>query len=112
MLFLMWKGDGLFVLVILAISGVTFSGTYPTLLALTSVLFPEREGTSLGLLSTMGGLGSIVMCWFTGYVAGLTNIGLGFIITFIACLVALVLFQMNYHILCMKGPQKKYLKQI
>ena len=55
MLFLMWNGDGLFVLVILAISGVTFSGKYPTLLALTNVLFPECEGTSLGLLSTMGG---------------------------------------------------------
>ena len=112
MLFLMWKGDGFFVLVILAISGVTFSGTYPTLLALTSVLFPEREGTSLGLLSTMGGLGSIVMCLLTGYVAGLTNIGLGFIVIFVACLVALILFQMNYHTLCMKEPQKKYLKQI
>jgi fucose permease len=106
MLFLMWKGDGVFVLVILAISGVTFSGTYPTLLALTSVLFPEREGTSLGLLSTMGGLGSIVMCWVTGYVAGLTNIGFGFIVTFLACLIALILFQINYQTLCMKEPQK------
>lgn len=99
MLLLVWQGSGWFVLVALAISGITFSGTYPTLLALTSVLFPRREGSSLGVLSTMGGLGSILLCWLTGYVAGLTSIGTGFIVSILACLVALVLFQINYHTL-------------
>ncbi len=99
MLLLVWQGSGWFVLIGLAISGITFSGTYPTLLALTSVLFPHREGSSLGVLSTMGGLGSILLCWLTGYVAGLTSIGTGFIVSILACFVALVLFQINYHTL-------------
>lgn len=99
-LLLIWQGSGWFALVVLAISGFTFSGTYPTLLALTSVLFPQREGTALGLLSTMGGLGSIVLCWLTGYVAGLTNITIGFIVSILACSSALILFQFKYSALC------------
>lgn len=100
MLLLVWQGSGWFVLAVLVISGITFSGTYPTLLALTSVLFPHREGSSLGILSTMGGLGSIFLCWLTGYAAGLTSIGTGFIVSVLACFIALVLFQINYRDLC------------
>ena len=100
MLLVLSQVSGWFALVVLAISGFTFSGTYPTLLALTSVLFPLREGTALGLLSTMGGLGSIALCWLTGYVAGLTSVGIGFIVTILACSAALVLFHLIYSALC------------
>jgi fucose permease len=95
-LILMWQVSGWFALVILSVSGFTFSGTYPTLLALTSILFPEYEGTSLGLLSTMGGLGTVALCWLTGYLAGLTDISTGFIVTLTACFLALIVFQLNY----------------
>ncbi|NNK96940.1 MAG: MFS transporter [Desulfobacterales bacterium] len=105
-LLLIWQGSGWFALVVLATSGFTFSGTYPTLLALTSMLFPTREGTALGLLSTMGGLGSIVLCWLTGYVAGLTNIGIGFIVTILACSSALILFQFKYSALCRRETRE------
>ena len=107
MLLLVWQGSGWFVLIVLAISGITFSGTYPTLLALTSVLFPHREGSSLGILSTMGGLGSIILCWLTGYVAGLTNIGIGFIVCILACFIALILFQIHYRALCTRESHRK-----
>jgi fucose permease len=93
---LAWQGNGLLALAALAVSGFTFSGTYPTLLALTSSLFPKRDGLSLGLLSTMGGLGSIVLCWLTGFVAGLSDMKTGFSITVIACFLGLVVFQLNY----------------
>jgi len=106
MLLLIWLGSDWFALGGLAISGFTFSGTYPTLLALTSILFPQREGTALGLLSTMGGLGSITLCWLTGYVAGLTNIGIGFIVTILACSGALILFQIKYSALCRRETRE------
>ncbi|MEE4165300.1 MAG: MFS transporter [Desulfocapsaceae bacterium] len=111
-LLLMWQGSGWFALVILSLSGFTFSGTYPTLLALTSILFPEYEGTSLGLLSTTGGLGTVVLCWLTGYLAGLTDISTGFIVTLTACSFALIVFQRNYNSiskreLCLKSQHMK-----
>ncbi len=94
---LTWQGSGWLALAALAISGFTFSGTYPTLLALTSILFPKCEGTALGLLSTTGGLGSVTLCWLTGYLAGLTNLETGFIVIVMACSAALVLFQTNHN---------------
>ncbi len=96
MLLLIWQGSGWFSITVLALCGITFSGTYPTLLALTSVLYPRRQGAALGVLSTTGGLGSIILCWMTGYVAGLTSFNTGFMVTILACSGALILFQMNY----------------
>ena len=83
------------------------SGAINPTRTLTSVLFPLREGTALGLLSTMGGLGSIALCWLTGYVAGLTSVGIGFIITILACSAALVLFLLIYSALCRSESHEK-----
>ena len=95
-LVLIWQGSGWMALVALALSGLTFSGMYPTLMALISILFPNRDGISLGLLSTMGGMGSIVLCWLTGFVAGLSHIGIGFMVTIVACALGLIMFQVYY----------------
>ncbi len=97
-----WQGNGWTAMVFIALSGLTFSGTYPTLLALTSILSPRHEGTALGILSTMGGLGSVILCWLTGYVAGLTNLEFGFIVVYLGCFSALVLFQVNHRSLCLR----------
>lgn len=83
-------------LAVLAVSGFTFSGMYPTLMALTSMLFPDRDGISLGVLSTMGGMGSIVLCWLTGFVAGLSHIGIGLMVTIVASGLGLIIFQVYY----------------
>lgn len=95
-LFITWQANAWLALAALAASGFTFSGTYPTLLAITSSLFPKRDGISLGVLSTMGGLGSILLCWLTGFVAGVSDIRTGFSMTMIACFLGLVIFQINY----------------
>ncbi|NNK55774.1 MAG: MFS transporter [Desulfofustis sp.] len=99
MLLLIWRGSGWLALAVLAVSGFTFSGMYPTLMALTSMLFPDRDGISLGLLSTMGGLGAIVLCWLTGFVAGLSHIGIGLMVTIVACGLGLIMFQVYYPML-------------
>lgn len=95
-LLLIWQGSGWMALAAIALSGLTFSGMYPTLMALTSMLFPDRDGVSLGLLSTMGGMGSIVLCWLTGFVAGLSDIGIGLMVTIVACGLGLIMFQIYY----------------
>lgn len=101
-LFLAWQVNGWFALVFVALSGFTFSGTYPMLLALTSALSQRYEGTALGILSTMGGLGSVILCWLTGYVAGLTSMEYGFIVILLGCFSALILFQIHYRSLCLR----------
>ena len=98
-LLLAWQGSGWFAILAIALSGFTFSGIFPTALALTGVLFPHVEGSALGILSTMGSLGSVVLCWLTGYVADLTDMGRGFMVIILACISALVLFQINYRVL-------------
>lgn len=106
-LLLIWLGSGWLALTVLAISGLTFSGMYPTLMALTSILFPDRDGISLGLLSTMGGLGSIVLCWLTGLVAGLSHIGTGFLTTIFSCGLGLIMFQLSYPALSRRERQSQ-----
>ncbi len=84
------------VLVGLALSGLAFSGVYPTSLALSSIFFPRIAGSALGIISTIGGLGTVVLCWLTGLLADLTDMARGFSIVVVAACVALFVFQTNY----------------
>lgn len=87
-----WLGNGFLALSTLALSGLCFSGIYPTSLALTGILFPHVEGSALGFLSTMGGVGSIILCWAIGYISGMTDMQHGFSLIVIACLLSFILF--------------------
>lgn len=93
---LIWLGNGPLALTALALSGFGFSGIYPTSLALTGILFPRVEGSALGILSTMAGVGSIVICGAIGYVAGIADMQWGFFIVVLACLLSLMLFSVFY----------------
>lgn len=93
---LLWVFPGRAAVIMLALSGLTFSGIYPTCLALSGILFPRIAGSALGILSTLGGLGTILLCWLTGYVADLTNMSGGFILLILASFIAVLLFQI-YH---------------
>ncbi len=92
-LLLAWLGGGYLSVAAIALSGFTFSGIYPTSLALVGALFPRLEGSALGILSTMSSFGAVVLCWLTGYVAGLTNMRSGLMVIIIACATALLIFQ-------------------
>ncbi len=91
-----WQGNGWFAIAALALSGLTFSGIYPTALALTGLLFPRVQGSALGILSTTSGLGTVVLCWLTGYVADRTDMDTGFVVLIGACVGALLMFQFKY----------------
>ncbi len=94
-LVLAWYGGTWLAVVAIGLSGFTFSGIYPTSLALSGTLFPKVQGSALGILSTTGGLGSIVLCWLTAFVAGLTNLNTGFSVMILASFLALLVFQVN-----------------
>lgn len=95
-LIIAWNFQGRISLIALAVSGLSFSGVYPTSMALAGVLFPRIAGSALGILTTIGGIGSMVLCWLTGFAASLTSMRNGFIILILACFIALVIFQL-YH---------------
>ena len=99
---LIWLGTGWLALLALALSGFSFSGIYPTSLALAGVLFPRVEGSALGVLSTMAGAGSILLCWLIGYIAGLTDLQSGFIVVVLACFFSFSLFVPFHAALCRK----------
>ncbi len=96
LLIMAWFFHGWFALFALAISGFSFSGIYPTVLSLTGILFPKVAGSALGIISTVGSLGAMMLCWITGYVASLTDIGNGFIVMIIASITALTVFQLRH----------------
>ena len=99
-LLLAWLGKGWLAVAAIALSGFTFSGIFPTALALCGLLFPHVEGSALGILSTMGSLGSVILLWLTGYVADLIDMNTGFTVMILACFSALVLFQIYHSALC------------
>ena len=116
MLLMAWQTGEWFAVAALALSGFTFSGIFPTALALTGILFPTVEGSALGMQSTMSGLGGIVLCWLTGTVANLTDMGSGFMVLILACISALVLFQFNHRALARREslpqPPQPHKKQV
>ncbi|MDJ0783316.1 MAG: MFS transporter [Desulfosarcinaceae bacterium] len=96
-LFLAWRSMGMVSFLFIVLSGLGFSAIYPSLLALTSLLFRSVEGSALGILSTLAGLGSILILWLNGIVAERTSVGTGFAVLVAASIGALMLFGINFH---------------
>lgn len=107
-LFFAWYSTGWVAFCCIALGGLTISGIYPTSLALSGIFFPRVAGSALGLLSTVSGFGSIVICWLTAYVAGLTDMQMGFTVIVLACLSGLVLFQLSYRTLCKREGSPEF----
>lgn len=95
-LFIAWRSTGWTTILFIALSGLACSGIYPGLLAMTSLLFKDVEGSALGILSTMAGIGSILICWLNGIVSQRTSIGFGFIVLVASSLIAVSVFALNY----------------
>jgi fucose permease len=104
-LFLIWRSTGAVSLVLVALNGLACSAIYPSLLALTSHLFKAVAGSALGILSTLAGLGSILICWLNGFVAQRTSVDAGFSILVAASCVALILFGLNFRRI-LEGEQR------
>ncbi len=94
-----WVGSSPVAVVALILSGLACSGIYPGLLALAGSLFGEISGSALGILSTLGGMGGILVCWLTGVVSHRTVPEMGFMVPTLSSLVALALFGFSYRTL-------------
>lgn len=95
-LLVVWYATGWLVVIFAALSGLACSAIYPSLLALSSLLFKSVEGSALGILSTMAGFGSILICWLNGVLAQQTSVRFGFVVPVTASLVALTVFAFNF----------------
>lgn len=98
--FLIWQGNGWFSFAALILSGLACSGIFPGLLAINGIMFFNVAGTALGILSTMGGVGSILIIWLTGVVSQRTSVEFGFVVVVFSSLAALILFLASYRAIC------------
>lgn len=98
--FSIWQGDGWVSFSAVILSGLACSGIFPGLLALNGVMFFNVAGTALGILSTMGGVGSILIIWMTGVVSQRISAEFGFVVVVLSSLAALILFLTSYRAIC------------
>ncbi len=80
----------------IVVSGLACSGIFPCLLALTGTLFSDLAGTALGILSTMGGIGGMFLCWLIGFTSRFYGIEAGFGVLIFSSLISLAIFLTVY----------------
>jgi len=98
--FWIWQGEKWTAFAALILSGMACSGIFPGLLALNGIMFYNVAGTALGILSTMGGVGSILIIWLTGTLSQRIGMDLGFGVILLSSLAALILFLTSYRAIC------------
>jgi fucose permease len=96
LLIAIWKGNPSISGIAVMLSGFACSGIFPSLLALSGTLFSDVAGTAMGFLAMTSGLGGMLICWLTGFIATKTSLDNGFIPVIISSLLAFILFLSNY----------------
>ena len=94
--FVVWQGSGRVSAAALVAAGLACSAIFPSLLALTGMLFSEVAGTSLGVLATMNSLGGMSIIAISGLLSHRLGLGLGFGAMAGSSLAALLLFVSSY----------------
>lgn len=107
-----WLGDSQLSMFSVVMSGLACSGLYPCFLALTGTLYSSVSGSALGILTTTGGLGGIFICWLTGIVSQWTDVQMGFIVPALCSLIALLIFTINYHSLCLEEKSMQTIRTV
>jgi fucose permease len=64
--------------------------------SISGTLFSDVAGTAMGFLAMTSGLGGMLICWLTGFIATKTSLDNGFIPVIISSLLAFILFLSNY----------------
>jgi len=80
------------VLVMVALTGLFFSGIWPTILAEAATVFAGQTGTVFSLLITAGGIGSMVYPGVVGAIAETTGLRTGLLTTGLLSLLLVVIF--------------------
>ena len=95
-LFVAWQASGWIAAVALAISGLGFSGIFPSLLALTGTLFFSVAGTSLGVLAAMNWVGGMFIVWMAGLLSQRVSVQFGFVAVVLASLAGVIVHLLKY----------------
>jgi len=84
--------------IFLALTGLGFSGVFPGLLALTSLILPERlAGSALGVLSMLGGLGGVILAYITTTIAQRAGLYSGFLVIPAIAAFAAIFFMIHFN---------------
>ncbi len=95
---LSWVSSGFTSGIFLALTGLGFSGVFPGLLALTSLILPERLTISaLGVLSMLGGLGGVILTYITTTIAQRAGLYLGFLAILAIAAFANIFFMVHFN---------------
>jgi sugar phosphate permease len=65
-------------------------------LALGGINFPQRAGTTMGILGTAAGIGSTFISWLMSFVSQKASIEAGFFMSFLGAFIALILVGIYY----------------
>jgi fucose permease len=91
-----WQASGWISAAALTISGLGFSGIFPSLLALTGTLFFNVTGTSLGVLAAMNWVGGMFIVWMAGLLSQRVSVQFGFIAIVLASLAGVMVHLFKY----------------
>ena len=103
-LFLSIYAPGKWSIPFFALSGLAFSGIFPSLLGMTGKIYSEIPGAAMGILATGAGLGSIVLPWLMSLISQLTNLKTGFLSFEVYVVCCVVLMGMQFHHLRKRIP--------
>jgi fucose permease len=95
-LFVAWQASGWIAAAALAISGLGFSGIFPSLLGLTGTLFFNVAGTSLGVLAAMNWVGGMFIVWMAGLLSQRVSVQFGFVAIVLASLAGIFVHLLKY----------------
>ena len=87
-------------------AGIGCSGIYPVVLSLGKMNFPQLSGTTIGILGTTCGVGSIIMPWLMSLVSQPTSLKMGFFVSNIAAFIAFCLI-LSY-LKTLRNSEKSY----
>jgi fucose permease len=91
-----WQASGWISAAALAVSGLGFSGIFPSLLALTGTLFFNVAGTSLGVLAAMNWVGGMFIVWLAGLLSQRVSMQFGFVAIVLASLTGIMVHLLKY----------------
>ena len=95
-LLIAWQTTGWISAAALAISGLGFSGIFPSLLALTETLFFKLAGTSLGVLAAMTWVGGMFIVRMAGLLSQRVSVQFGFVAIVLASLAGIIVHLLKY----------------
>jgi len=97
LILLMYVSHHYVMLVLCLLAGLACSGLFPILLTLGGINFPQRAGTTIGIIGTAAGIGGTLISWLISVVSQQATLEAGFfIILLAAALIGLGLVGSHY----------------